>query len=72
MFEDFRKQAEQADFPDDDQDDDRLENRYGGGHFLGMNPVQRFVVAMMLLFMTIIVGTLFLVVTSKVALPGLG
>ena len=70
MFEDFRKQAEEADFPDEDLDDD--DSRNGGGRFLGMTPVQRFIVALMLLFMTIILGSLFLIVTSKVNIPSLG
>ena len=74
MFEDFRKQAEEADFPDEDQDDELQveitpEDR---GMFLGMSPMQRFIVALMLLFMTIILGLLFLLVTSKITLPIFG
>ena len=74
MFEDFRKQAEEADFPDEDQDDElhveiTQEDR---GMFLGMTPMQRFIVALMLLFMTIILGLLFLLVTSKITLPIFG
>ena len=74
MFEDFRKQAEQADFPDEDQDDElRVElTSPEDGRFLGMTPVQRFIVALMLLFMTIILGILFLLVTSRLSLPFLG
>jgi hypothetical protein len=37
-----------------------------------MTPVQRFIVAIMLLFMTIILGVLFLLVTSKIVIPILG
>ena len=71
MFEDFRKQAEEAALQHEVQDDDlHVENTYpDDGRLFGMTPPQRFVVAMMLLFMTIIIGSLFLVVTSKVALP---
>jgi hypothetical protein len=74
MFEDFRKQAEEAAFPDEDQDEElRIElTTNDEGRFLGMTPVQRFIVAVMLLFMTIILGVLFLIVTSKVTFPFLG
>lgn len=73
MFEDFRKQAEEADFPEEEQESERLnEKEPGNGRFLGMTPVQRFIVAVMLLFMTIILGVLFLLVTSKIVLPILG
>jgi len=74
MFEDFRKQAEEADFPDEDQDDElQVEiTQEDRGMFLGMTPVQRFIVALMLLFMIIILGALFLLVTSKITLPIFG
>lgn len=71
MFEDFRKQAEEADFPDEDLNEElRVEiQKNEKGYFLGLTPVQRFIVALMLLFMTIILGLLFLLVTSKISLP---
>lgn len=73
MFEDFRKQAEEADFPEEEQESEPLiEKERGDSRFLGMTPVQRFIVAVMLLFMTIILGVLFLLVTSKIVLPILG
>jgi hypothetical protein len=73
MFEDFRKQAADADFPEENQE----ELRVGvapkeGQYFLGLTPIQRFIVAVMLLFMTIILGGLFLVVTSSVVFPFFG
>ncbi len=37
--------------------------------FLGMTPVQRFVIAVMLLLMVCILGTFFLLVTEKIYLP---
>jgi hypothetical protein len=37
-----------------------------------MSPVQRFVVVLMLLVMTVILGILFLMVTTKIALPMMG
>jgi hypothetical protein len=74
MFEDFRKQAEQADFPDEQQEDElQVKNPNAHqGHFLGLNPMQRFIVALMLLFMIIVLGVLFLLVTSKITFPFLG
>jgi hypothetical protein len=74
MFEDFRKQAEEADFSDDDQEAElRVKNsRNNNGRFLGITPVQRFIIALMLLFMIIILGLLFLMVTSKIVLPAFG
>jgi len=74
MFEDFRKQAEQADFPDEQQEDE-LQVKNPNAHqglFLGLNPMQRFIVALMLLFMIIVLGVLFLLVTSKITFPFLG
>jgi len=74
MFEDFRKQAEEANFPDEDQDEDMQMEAAPTqqGNFLGMTPAQRFILALMLLFMTIILGGLFLLVTSKVTFPFFG
>jgi hypothetical protein len=74
MFEDFRKQAEEANFADEDQQEElHVEIPLNEeGRFLGMTPVQRFIVALMLLFMTIVLGLLFLLVTSKVVLPTFG
>jgi hypothetical protein len=71
MFEDFRKQAEEANFLEEDQEELlRVETPHDAdGRFLGMTPMQRFIVALMVLFMTIILGVLFLLVTSKVVLP---
>ena len=74
MFEDFRKQAEEADFSDDDQEAElRVKtSRNTNGRFLGITPVQRFIIALMLLFMIIILGVLFLLATSKIVLPAFG
>jgi hypothetical protein len=71
MFEDFRKQVDDSAFPDDSQPETPIDeiSQPHRGHFLGLKPAQRFVVALMLLFMTIILGILFLMVTNKIALP---
>ncbi len=69
MFEDFRKQAEQAEFTDD-LEEFRAEAKNGEEkHFLGMTAFQRFVIAALLLVMTVLLGFLLLIVTSKVVLP---
>lgn len=71
MFEEFRKQTEDAAFGDDDQVEAppdkilQVEER----EFLGLTPVQRFIVAFLLLVMTFTLGILFLLVTAKIALP---
>jgi hypothetical protein len=57
-----------SDFDDEDYFDDETpsqERRY----FLGMTPVQRFVIAVMVLMITCIIGTFYLLVTEKVV-PG--
>lgn len=74
MFEDFRKQAEQADFPEEDQDAElrAKTSSNNNGRFLGMTPVQRFIISLMLLFMITILGILFLMVTQKIVLPVFG
>jgi hypothetical protein len=73
MFEDFRKQAEEADFSDEDQEADlRGKTSHNNQLFLGMTPVQRFIIALMLLFMITILGLLFLMVTSRIVLPAFG
>jgi hypothetical protein len=70
MFEDFRNQMDdpafQANAP---QEEPLIESDQPAGRFLGMTPVQRFIVAVMLLMMVIILGVLFLLVTSKIVPP---
>jgi len=70
MFEDFRKQIEDSSFTDEDQEEALpVDNISDTGLILGMTPIQRFIVAFMLLMMTIILGILFLLVTAKIAPP---
>ncbi|MFZ2097025.1 MAG: hypothetical protein WAV05_10340 [Anaerolineales bacterium] len=70
MFDDFRKQMDDSAFYEEDKDEETpVEIVNQGDHILGMTPVQRFVVAVMLLLMTVILGVLFLLVTSKIAPP---
>ncbi len=69
MFEDFRKQAEQHSFGEEPEEEQDQSRGISNQRFLGMTPPQRFLVALMLLIMTVILGGLFLVVTSRMALP---
>ncbi len=74
MFEDFRKQAESADFPDEFQEETLSSETPHKGHsrFLGLTPIQRFIIALMLMFMITILGILFLMVTEKIVFPYVG
>jgi hypothetical protein len=73
MFEDFRKQAEQSEFGDDDLNELRPQPQNGEEkRFLGMTAVQRFIIAALLFVMTVLLGFLLLIVTSKVVLPFMG
>jgi hypothetical protein len=73
MFDDFRKQVNDSAFFEEDKDEEPpVEIVNQSEHILGMTPVQRFIVAVMLLLMTVILGVLFLLVTSKIAPPFFG
>ena len=71
MFEDFRKQIDDNSFSDEEQAEMSLDKDKDKGYFLGMTPVQRFILAFMLLIITVMVGVLFLLVTSKVVPPAM-
>jgi hypothetical protein len=74
MFEDFRKQAESADFPDEFQEETLSAEtpRKGYSRLLGLTPIQRFIIVLMLMFMITILGVLFLMVTEKIVFPSVG
>jgi hypothetical protein len=74
MFEDFRKQIDDSAFSDDNQNEEAPNDILFAEPRLifGLTPVQRFFVAFMLLMMTIVLGVLVLLVTSKIALPFIG
>jgi hypothetical protein len=67
MLDDFREQAGAAPFFEDDEEKPapRIQPRY----FLGMTPVQRFVIAFMLLLIVGLLGVFGLVVAGRVVLP---
>ncbi len=69
MFEDFRKQTDDAQLQDDPPKNLLEGSSHSKGRFLGMTSVQRFFIAIMLLAMVIILGILFLLVTSKIVPP---
>lgn len=66
MFEDLRREADTSPFDEEDPykvADARKPN------FLGMTPAQRFVLALMLLVITCLIGIFGLLVTEKIVLP---
>ena len=76
MLDDLREQASDSDYFDASDvtyDFEEVEERpfVPKRKFLGMTPVQRFVIAVMLLFMTCILSTFFLLITGIVVLPTL-
>jgi hypothetical protein len=72
MFEDFRKQIDDSSFTDEDQTEGPLKTKIGDtGYFLGLSPAQRFMLALMVLIITILLGVLFLLVTSKIVPPSM-
>lgn len=70
MLDDFRSQADSPFFDEDakpEEIDYTIETRR---EFLGMSPFQRFVVAIMLLLITLLLSSFCLLVTGKVTFPG--
>ena len=74
MLDNLRESASQSPFfqedqpPPEKQPSFRTRRRRSSGPFLGMTPVQRFVVALMLFLMTCMLGTLCLLVTEKIVI----
>ncbi len=75
MLDDLRNLASQPTEEEPEPEEKKRERRRKApeSNFLGMTAAQRFVVALLLFLMVLILGTLFLVVTDKVMinLPGL-
>jgi hypothetical protein len=72
MLDEFREQADTSPFLDDELDEIYEEvkpARTPEPRFLGMTPAQRFVIALMILTMTCVLGVLALLVTGKVVPP---
>ncbi len=73
MLDDLRNLASQPVEEEPPEPQETRPSRPPESNFLGMTAAQRFVVALLLFLMVVILGTLFLVVTNKVAIsiPGL-
>ncbi len=70
MLDDLRDQADDAVFLEEDDDFFEVgQDSPGQILFLGMTPVQRLIIAAMLLMMVCILSTFCLLVTEKIALP---
>ena len=73
MFDDLRQQADQSAFDSAPEERDAYTMHEitapPRDRLLGMTPVQRFVIVVMLFLMTLITGSLCLLVTQKVSLP---
>ncbi len=70
MLDDLREQADDAAFLEDE--DDFFDLDYDSPAqtlFLGMTPVQRFIIAVMVMMMVCILSTFCLLVTEKIAFP---
>jgi hypothetical protein len=67
MLDDFRQQADDAPF---DEEEIRRPSR-PKKYFLGLTPLQRFVLATMLLLIVCVLSSFALLVTEKVVIPGL-
>jgi hypothetical protein len=68
MLDDFREQAKTSVFQE--EEDPNLEPASPvEKQFLGMTPLQRFLIAVMVLLIISILGVFFLLVTGKVMLP---
>jgi hypothetical protein len=70
MFDDLREQANTAPFFEEEEAPElEPRPRTPPKRFLGMTPAQRFLLATLLLFVTCILSTLFLLVTQKMVIP---
>ena len=73
MLDDLREQAGDADFFVEEEESSGFSyeelQASREPQFLGMTPSQRFVIAMMILIMTCILGTFFLLITEKITVP---
>jgi hypothetical protein len=72
MLDDLREQAGETDFIMGDESDfeynESSVSSQSQRQFLGMTPVQRFIIAFMILLMACVLGSFFLLVTEKIYL----
>ncbi len=73
MLDDLREQSNEFDYLGEESDvfdfDSERRSDANSTKWLGMTPVQRFVIAGMLLLMTCILSTFCLLVTERISLP---
>lgn len=73
MFDDFRDQVNESDFEEPDPEPELGafidEPHIRPSYFLGMTPVQRFIISIELLFMVCISGALILLVLGRLEPP---
>ena len=71
MLDEFREDANSSAFFDEDGLEyyEEVGSYQPRGSFLGMTAAQRFVIALMILMMTCILGSFFLLITETVWLP---
>ncbi len=73
MFDNLREQANSNPFYEEEAQFQSVEGTtpplgHASSHFLGMSPLQRFIISMMLMMMVCLVGAMFLLVTGKIGL----
>jgi len=73
MFDNLREEANSTPFYEGEAQFQSVEESNpaagrGSSRFLGMSPMQRFIIAVMLMMMVCLVGAMFLVVTGKFGL----
>lgn len=72
MLDDFRKQADDTEYEALDYQEIPEDGETGyDDRFLGLTPIQRLFIALLILVITILVGTLCLLVTGKVIPPAM-
>jgi hypothetical protein len=69
MLDDFRKQADSSSFFNEEEPETPERQFITRGQFLGMTPFQRFLVAILLLLITILLTSFCLLATGRVVLP---
>jgi hypothetical protein len=68
MLDDFREQADASMYDEEETTTFEMQT-VTKREFLGMTPAQRFIIALMLLFLVVLISVFCLLVTGKVVLP---
>jgi hypothetical protein len=67
MLDDLRQQADAAPF--EEEEEPRRRPRRNRKQFLGMSAFQRFIISLLLLLITCLLGVFTLLVTERIVLP---